>query len=458
MPTLGMGMGLTHGHRRSAPIGPPPPQSPTLFFDFNDPSTMARTGSLVDSITDKIGGVVATGSGAGRPEFFASDVVNGGPIARTRFAGAQFLTLPGTVSINTRALSVFAVTRTAVKPQVGSGDRAALLISGDTTVRSSLYIWDNALIQIWNGASAGIVTGITAAHGTSVQWMTSGAADVQAGSGPAVFSQGTPLTNNTTTGGRIGMWSGTSFPLTGDLLGMLIYNRQLNATERGEVLTWARTRYNSPPTTVATMVAFSGDSITEGVQLQNPQILPHSRDFSYPAQIERLAGGSFRYVNCGIGGAALSNNLTTAQLDLINNRLNGWPGVTRKVIMGLWGTNDISGGRTAVQLRGDIDTWISSLRTSQSGVRIGHGTILPRSGFSGAQNTIRDDVNDYIMARGAYVGAGANLDFRIDTAAFSGLTNPLDTNKYADGTHPTSSGYNDLATGIWNGGLSAQII
>jgi hypothetical protein len=62
------------------------------------------------------------------------------------------------------------------------------------------------------------------------------------------------------------------------------------------------------------------------------------------------------------------------------------------------------------------------------------------------------------MARGAYSGAGAALDFRIDTAAISGLTNPADLAKYVDGTHPTNAGYGDLATGIWNGGLSAQIV
>lgn len=120
--------------------------------------------------------------------------------------------------------------------------------------------------------------------------------------------------------------------------------------------------------------------------------------------------------------------------------------------------NGVGGNRTGAQIRADLDTWITNLRTAISGVVIGHGTILERTGLSGAQATARADFNDYVMARGAYAGAGASLDFRIDTAAISGLTNAADTNKFVGGLHPTRSGYIDLANGIWNGGLSAQIV
>lgn len=451
--------GLSRRGGAAGVVLPPPPQSPALWFDMADPASMARTGDLIDSITDKIGGVVATAAGAARPTFFADARASGGPRARTRFAGAQSLSIPATVSINRQACSIFVVTRTAVKPAVGSGDRAAFLIASETAVRTALYQWDGAELYTWDSTATATPTGIIAAHGTSVQWLTAGAANVQVGSGPAIWTRGTPLAANISTGGRIGLWTGTSFPLTGDIMGVLVFNRQLNATERSEVLTWCRTRYGSPPVSVATLVGYSGDSITEGIQNQNPQITPdHSRDYSYPAQIEQLAGGSFRYMNCGIGSAALTNNASGAQLALLTSRMNGWPGVTRRVVWGLWGTNDTGGNRTGAQMRADLDTWIAGVRAGISGVFVGHGTILPRSGLSGSQATARADFNDYVMARGAYAGAGAALDFRIDTAAISGLTDPANLAKFVDGLHPTRSGYADLAAGIWNGGLSAQIV
>jgi lysophospholipase L1-like esterase len=447
-----------------APPPPPPPQSPALFFAFDESGTMARTGDLVDSITDKVGSVVATSSGGNRPSFFASDVANGGPPARTRFAVAgtpatpQFMSIPASVSIDRRNCSLFVISRTSIRPIVSSANQMSFLISSETTVRTGVYQWTNDELRVWNNSAAVTGSGVAVPHNTSVQWMTSGAADYQIGAGSAVFSSGTPLsaTNQTTTGGRIGIWTGTSFPLTGDILGVLIYNRQLNTTERNEVLTWARTRYGAPSTTSATVVGFSGDSITEGISDANPQLVPHARDISYPTQIEQLSGGSFRYWNLGIGGQALQNNTAATQTSA---RLNAVPGSTRKVVFGLWGTNDVGGNRTGAQIRGDLDTWITNLRADISGVIIGHGTILERSGLSGAQATARADFNDYVMARGAYSGAGPNLDFRIDTAAISGLTNPADTTKFhTDGLHPIRAGYADLAAGIWNGGLSAQII
>jgi hypothetical protein len=63
-----------------------------------------------------------------------------------------------------------------------------------------------------------------------------------------------------------------------------------------------------------------------------------------------------------------------------------------------------------------------------------------------------------VIARGPYFGAGAALDFRIDTAAIAGLVNPADPAKFVDGLRPSSAGYSDLAAGIWSGGLSSEII
>lgn len=457
-PCVGTGVGIGFRSPVSGPPAVPPPQSPAIFYDFTDPGSMSLTGNSLNSITDKIGGLVAT-STASQPVFFPSAVANGGPIARTRFDAtlAQGINVPLGMSINRQAVSIFAISRKAVKADVGSGARGSLFISSDTAVRTALFQWDQDELRTWDGTATSVATGIVAAHGTSVEWLTSGAANVQVGSGNAIWSQGTPLAANTSTAGRIGLWTVTNFPLAGDFLGLLVYNRQLNSTERDGVLTWARTRYGAPPPTASTAVFYSGDSLTEGIQQQNPQVLPHSRDFSYPAQIERISGATFRYWNGGLGGQALVNNLPATQ---IASRLSttAWPTATKRVVFGLWGTNDISGARTEAEIVADIATWITNVRAAIPGVRVGHGTILARSSFNPGQNTIRSGVNDYIMARGAYTGAGAALDFRIDTAAISTLTNPLDTTKFInDGTHLTSSGYGDLAAGIWTGGLSAEI-
>lgn len=448
------GMGSLSTGGGSAGIEPPP-GSAALWWDFTDQSRMSLSSDLVDSVTDKIGGVAATSTLTARPQFFTSAVSEGGPMARTRFAGAQVLAIPGTVSFNRQSLSVFAVTRRSVKPDGGSGGRMALFAADATTLRQALYTWDADELRTWNSTSTAVATAIRATHGTTVDWLTSGGSNYQAGSGGSVFTSGTALAADTRLGGRIGMWTGTSFPLTGDYLALVIYNRQLSEAEREAVLDWARDNYSSYSRTAATVIGFSGDSITEGIQQSNPQLNPHARDFSYPAQIEQISGASYAYWNLGLGGQALANNLTATQ---IASRLNGRPSATRKIVFGLWGTNDVGGGLTGAQIAAHLDTWISNLRAAISGVIIGHGTLLPRSGLSGSQATARSDFNDYVMARGAYAGAGPDLDFSIDTAAISGLSDPADLTKFVDGLHPTSSGYADLAAGIWNGGLSAQVV
>jgi lysophospholipase L1-like esterase len=433
----------------------PPPGSAALWWDFIDQSRMSLTGDLIDSATDKIGGVVATAAGASRPQFLPTTKPGNGPGARTRFAGGQVLTIPSTVSFNRQSLSVFAVTRRSVKPDGGSGGRMALFAADATTLRQALYTWDADELRTWNSTSTAIQTAIRVPHGTTVDWLTSGGSSYQAGSGGSVFTSGTALAADTRLGGRIGMWTGTSFPLTGDYLALVIYNRQLSQAEREAVIDWAQTAYGASIRAAATIIGFSGDSITEGIQQSNPQLNPHARDFSFPAQIEQISGASFAYWNLGLGGQALANNLDVTQ---IAARLNGRPSATRKIVFGLWGTNDVGGGLTGAQISAHLDTWISNLRAAIPSVIVGHGTLIPRSGLSGPQATARSDFNDYVMARNAFSGGGPNLDFRIDTAAISGLSNPADLTKFVDGLHPTSSGYADLAAGIWNGGLFGQVV
>jgi len=417
-----------------------PPVTPDLWYDFTnaDRATLSD-GNMVDAWAPEIGSFTATQTGAARPEFFPSATATGGPKGRIRFTSGDFLQIPSGFTFDRRAHTMFFVTRRGAN-ETGRG---TFLMSTGAAANIGLYAWDNAQLFFWLG-STGQATGLGVGMGASCQYLIAEAADVKAGSDNKVFSRGTPLSTGTFGGARIGLWTGTSFPYTGDMQAVLLFQRALSAAEIAQLQNWANTRFRAPAADNDTVVIFDGDSIDEGIQLQNPQLTPHATDFSWPAQWQLLQGANApRIVNLGKGGAALSNE--TAALDVIRE-LGYNSTYAKRIVMGGYGHNDIQGFRTAAQLKANIDTWIANLRAADPGVVVGYRTILESPTFTAGEEAIRVEVNNYIK------GGVVDLDFFDDLAALPGLAGSAGK---VDDVHPSSAGSGIMAAGATN--LSAQV-
>lgn len=417
-----------------------PPITPDLWYDFtNADKATLDTGNEVSAWAPEIGSYTATMTGTPRPVFFADDTGTGGPKGRIRFTSGDYLEIPSGFTFDRRAHTMFVVTRRGANET----QRGTFVLATGAAANMGLYAWDNAQLQIWTG-SAGVATGMGVGMGASCQYLIAEAADVKAGSDNQSYSRGSALSTGTFGGARLGLWTGTSFPYTGDMQAALFFQRALTLSEIAQLQDWANTRFRAPASTNDAVVIFDGDSITEGIQLQNPQLTPHATDFSFPAQWQLLQGTNApRICNLGKGGAALVNEL--AMPDVL--RELGWAAsYTKRIVFGLWGHNDIQGSRTAAQLKADLDTWIANIRAADAGAIVGLGTILESPTFTSGEEAIRVEVNNYIK------GGVIDLDFYDDLAALPGLDG---SNGKVDDVHPSSSGYAIMAAGLTN--LTAQI-
>ncbi len=103
----------------------------------------------------------------------------------------------------------------------------------------------------------------------------------------------------------------------------------------------------------------------------------------------------------------------------------------------------VSGGimtTTAAQIQADITTGVTNM-TSAGYIAVVR-TILPRTGLTAAQETMRTTVNTWLRANYLSIGASAISD--VDANA--NLSNPANATYYADGIHLTNAGYTIVAT------------
>lgn len=405
-----------------------PPGSPVLFADLTDDTAMTLSGDLVASITPQIGGFDLTATSGTQPAYVGSILPDGG----VRFT-ADHISIPTDYAFDRRAMSVFVITR---KGAVGRTGFQALFHSPEATTATALYIENGGIrLAAWDGS--GRIADIAASEGVSVQYLVGGAANAWVGSDFLRWAKGSALAAGSSNGGRLGKWSGTSFPYQNDMLAFVAYDRELSTVEMDAVVAWAQSRYNTP--SADELFVFSGDSITNGTQLDNPQINPHANDFSYPSRFQLLRSAPPRIAIQAVPGGLLQANAAPSAA-LINTALLRNSGVTTRVVFGLWGHNDIVSGRTGAELSADFDAWIAAIRLEHPSVLIGHGTILPSTAFTAPMDVEREVFNNYVRD----TVTGPDLDFVVDTAVISGITK-------VDGVHPDSAGYIVLAQGIVDG-------
>lgn len=150
-------------------------------------------------------------------------------------------------------------------------------------------------------------------------------------------------------------------------------------------------------------------------------------------------------VNEGIGG----NNIAQVDARLERDVLSQ-TGVTHVIL--LIGTNDLTQGRTSLEVIGGIRAITQRLRTA--GIKVIGGTILPREPSSTpAINLYRHQVNDFIRTSDLFAGV-ADFDLIVHDANDPERMR-ADYTDEAIGLHPNPRGYAAMGNGIDLGMLTA---
>lgn len=227
--------------------------------------------------------------------------------------------------------------------------------------------------------------------------------------------------------GYMGQWNGATFRFSGGVKMILVYNRTLTAPEVAAVQDWMTARYKAPDRTVSKVRVYEGDSITFGTSSTL------ERDYSYPAQLCRLDPAERKYVNVATGGAKLQDHTAAARTI---TALTDNSAITARTVIVCFGSNDINGGRTAVQVEADFATWAAAIAGADAGAVIIGCTVTPRTDFDVGEEAQRVLLNTWILS-----GGGGIFTYTVDFAGDSRLSNPANATYYADGIHHTDAGY-----------------
>lgn len=338
--------------------------------------------------------------------------------------GASYFTMPSLV-VNRRSSSVFIWHRKNNNTQINYN---SLFIMPSTSSGYALMFSNNRVQQFFDNTS-GTETGFGVCHDMICSYMIGGPSNFYAGLGSSLYTKGSALTAGTVTGGRIGLWTAASFPLYGSIKCVLIYNQPLSLADRMQVLRWGEGQFNAVPVTCNTFHECAGDSRTFGTQSTNTD------NYSWPSQYARLHGLPPKLYQDGSPGDTIQSN--TAQTKQIA-RLNNNSGYTNRVCWMAYGINDVSGGRTDVQVEADLASAITNVRAGSSGCKVIIPTIPSKGGLSGTQQTYLANINTWIKNTAA-------CDAVVDWAA--ALPDPTNTTYFdADQLHMTNAGYAVMAS------------
>jgi lysophospholipase L1-like esterase len=215
---------------------------------------------------------------------------------------------------------------------------------------------------------------------------------------------------------------GTSSQLSALLLGAAAYPAGANIT--GSVATV----YSAPRVVVPV-----GDSITIGAST-----LPDDVADSYPYKLETSLGRQWRVYNSGISGGVIADATTdAARVDALYAAGNA-----ANVVVVLLGSNDINVGDSAATIQTNLEAYCAARRVAGWDVIV--CSILPRTPFSGAQETVRTTVNAWLAANWS-----SFADAYLDLASVAELADPTDATYYlGDTVHPNVAGNAVLAAQV----------
>lgn len=228
-----------------------------------------------------------------------------------------------------------------------------------------------------------------------------------------------------------------------------IYPSQLTDTQITDARTAAIAAFGVP-TSFDNHLVFVGDSITEGVYTDDNKTLPRIASAS-------VAASNKSVWNLGIAGqtmATITTSRSTHEATLYSGSITG------KNVFHLWaGTNDIIAGTgVASAVMSNIQTWVAAQKALGSSVRCVVGTCLPRVGFGSAgsaKDLDRQDLNTQIR-NNASVNGYTVADFAADPV-LGLVASTADTSIFPDGTHLSSSAYEQYAAPISAAAINAAL-
>lgn len=345
------------------------------------------------------------GTDANRP---IEKTING--VASVTFDGSKFLDLPGTLTINRQACSIFVccrtrtdgTTRTLVHFDNNSTDLALYLAATTGTVRAAVFDGSSKGNTLRNGHGIQTVGCIGSAGGLDI--ILDGEVQTVAASSAGSY-----------TSGFIGQWNGAAFRYVGEIYEIVIYSAALNSADRDAVRdyfteTWGATSRTSP-----LYVVFEGDSLTE-----SSNNAPEA-DTAYPLKLATTGGITPipKWFNDADGGNTIQGMNSQT---LVATELGANSAYTDRVCV-LWaGANDLNSARTSAQIIADIDTWIAAKQGLGAAVYV--CTILPSTiQYDATEETRRLEVNSHIRTTATHNGY-------IDLTADARLSDPTNSTYY----------------------------
>jgi hypothetical protein len=217
-------------------------------------------------------------------------------------------------------------------------------------------------------------------------------------------------------------------------LGGPITNATASATRRGY----------GPAAVKAT--AFSGTPVSKAFAAVGDSIIMGSTDGNFDSHgntgyFPRACGGLYPVINLGIAGTAAQSNKAanlTRRLDLM-----GRIGITH--VFGNWAVNDIKGGRTAAQLRSDVESIAGSLKGGISGVKVIWASCTPQTTSTDGWKTTANQTIQATPA-GAFTGGASSQRSLYNAALRAGFTN---VDHVFDAADAVETGRD---SGIWRAG------
>jgi lysophospholipase L1-like esterase len=406
--------------------------SATALALFQGASTLT-TGIAYDQTTN---GYNSTGTGATRPFLTASEnwhgiqpfVFDGAPSATTRE-----LALPAGLTSASQSLSVFAVVRPL------SSFQGSSYVQLGATGANILNFWQLNGFSNGPGGYDGtsFLTNPSFANQVRAQpaviGITSSAAAITYYVDSIVATGAAPA-SHATAGGLIGAWSGSNGAnLSADYFALVIYGSTLNTTQSAAVIAALQAAFPGTARAATRNQVYDGDSIMFGAGLIGTGALNNLQ-----RQTEALLNHPVNSWNVALSGATLATEASgyAAKIAPLYDATK-----TSNIMFQQGGTNDLIAGTSATTLETTIQS--NATAAHSTGYKFVCATILPRTGFTGAEQTQWTAYNTWLRANEASFCDGF-ADFQNDPTMgpFSAASN---TSLYGDGVHPTTLGYSYLA-------------
>ncbi len=407
---------------------PAPPTAGLLLWTAVDEGITTADGVTIDQWDDKSGNA----NHLTRP---VGNVANG-PFLRTDILGDQFievdgnapeLTIPNSLIVNNRNCTVVYIgSRSANISGGGYANQAAYM--GIGFVDPAIGFTVPNLVLFGGGTKT---TNLNDHNITSMLGMISSASESR------IFQNGrneatTPQINSnlTATGGIVFKHpSSANLEPVGTCLGIFIYDHPLTAQEYSDLQAHVTAKYRGVGSSNDTQIAFNGDSLTAGAQVDHGH--------SWPLQLGRLRNHDFDGLNAGVGSSTILD-INADAVSWIDPAYNATE-YSNSIVCVLAGTRDLVNGGLAAAVIADLQTLAAARKAVGWTTLI--GTIYDRGDFSSSEENERVTVNQAIRDN-----VGNWHDGVIDYAGDSRLEDPSDTTYFnADALHLSRRGYQVMA-------------